>query len=62
MCSWCPPCRSLGPLLEEVSSRRQLLLAKVDIDILPGIALDYEVFIIIPNTVELLVILLADAF
>ena len=44
-CRWCGPCRSLTPLLEGVASEQhgEVELAKVDIDALPDLALQYGV-------------------
>ncbi len=42
--SWCGPCRTLTPLLEEAVARRDgdVVLAKVDVDANPGIASRYS--------------------
>ena len=29
---WCGPCKAIGPVLEQVASERELLVAKVDTD------------------------------
>ena len=44
-CRWCNPCKILTPLLEEVVSKAKgnVDLAKVDIDELPDLALEYNV-------------------
>ncbi len=41
--SWCGPCRTLTPLLEEAVARRggDVVLAKVDVDANPGVASRY---------------------
>lgn len=43
--SWCGPCHSLGPLLEDVASvnKGKMELVKVNVDILPDLALQYQV-------------------
>lgn len=43
--SWCGPCRTLGPRLERVidSFGGKVLLAKVDIDLCPSLAEEYQV-------------------
>lgn len=43
--SWCGPCRSLGPLLEDVASvnKGKMELVKVNVDVLPDLALQYQV-------------------
>jgi putative thioredoxin len=42
---WCGPCRMLGPVLEREAEARQteLVLAKVDVDAHPELALRYQV-------------------
>ncbi len=42
---WCVPCRTLGPILENLAhkSHGQFRLAKVDVDTNPGLAMRYEV-------------------
>lgn len=42
---WCGPCHSLGPLLEDVASvnKGKMELVKVNVDILPDLALQYQV-------------------
>lgn len=44
-CRWCGPCRTLGPLLEEeVGGRKgRVELAKVDVDKLQELAVQYDV-------------------
>ena len=46
-CSWCRPCQALTPLLEEVVSELggKLELAKVNVDSLPDLALQYQVIV-----------------
>jgi putative thioredoxin len=41
--AWCAPCRALGPVLEEVADRREMVLAKVDTDANPGISQRYGI-------------------
>lgn len=43
--SWCVPCKALQPRLESIVSeqRGQLRLARVDVDELADLALDYEI-------------------
>jgi thioredoxin 1 len=41
--SWCGPCKELGPLLEEVAEELQVDVAKVDVDILPDLALEHNI-------------------
>jgi putative thioredoxin len=41
--SWCAPCRALGPVLEEVADKREMVLAKVDTDANPGISQRYGI-------------------
>lgn len=36
--SWCPPCRALEPILEDISNSRKYKIAKVNIDDNPSIA------------------------
>lgn len=45
ICSWCGPCKLLGPRLESIiaSSAGKVHLAKVDVDDLAEIAMDYKV-------------------
>ena len=41
---WCGPCRMLGPVLErEVAARREIDLAKLDVDANPGVASRYGI-------------------
>ncbi|MBU8816798.1 thioredoxin [Mycolicibacterium goodii] len=37
---WCPPCRAIGPILEEIAAEKagELIIAKVDIDTNPEVA------------------------
>lgn len=43
--SWCGPCRTMGPVIEEVSSvmSERFNTIKVDVDKLPTIAADYGI-------------------
>ncbi|KAK6170595.1 hypothetical protein SNE40_018953 [Patella caerulea] len=43
--TWCGPCKVLGPRLEAIISDKKgkVVMAKVDIDENPGLAMDYEV-------------------
>lgn len=36
--SWCPPCKALAPVLEDISNSRKYKIAKVNIDDNPSIA------------------------
>lgn len=36
--SWCPPCKALAPVLEEISNSRKYKIAKVNVDDNPSIA------------------------
>lgn len=50
---WCGPCRSLGPILEELASdRSELKIVKVNVDKEPDLARKYDVMSI-PNLVLL---------
>jgi len=40
---WCGPCRQLGPVLEEASAERGVVLAKVDVDANQRVALEYGI-------------------
>ncbi len=41
---WCGPCKMIAPVLEELASERDdLIIAKVDVDTSPGIAMRYGV-------------------
>jgi len=43
--TWCPPCRTLGPVLEKVVAERdgEVVLAKVDVDANPRAAASFQV-------------------
>ncbi|VDD77026.1 unnamed protein product [Mesocestoides corti] len=43
--SWCGPCKMLGPRLEDVMAKHmdKVLLAKVDVDAMEELAMQYEV-------------------
>jgi putative thioredoxin len=43
--AWCGPCRALGPILEKAADERdgKVVLAKVDTDANPRIAMDYRI-------------------
>lgn len=41
--SWCVPCRSMHPLMEELSTEDSFLVAEVDIDEAPELADRYSV-------------------
>lgn len=43
--AWCPPCRLISPILDELAARHDgaLKVAKVDVDADPGIAATYRV-------------------
>ena len=42
---WCPPCRMIAPILDELAAERsgRLAVAKVDVDAQPGLAVRYGV-------------------
>ncbi|MEA2297509.1 MAG: putative thioredoxin [Solirubrobacteraceae bacterium] len=40
---WCGPCRALGPVLEEATKDRAVVLAKVDAEACPNLAAYYQV-------------------
>ena len=39
---WCGPCKALAPLLEEAVEQQGVELARVDVDVLADIALEWE--------------------
>jgi thioredoxin 1 len=43
--SWCPPCRMIAPILDQLAERHagRLKVAKVDVDAEPGLAATYQV-------------------
>ncbi len=43
--AWCAPCRMLGPVLEREESAREgrVVLAKVDVDVNPGLSRRFQV-------------------
>lgn len=43
--AWCPPCRLIAPVLDELAERHdgRLKVAKVDVDADPGLAATYRV-------------------
>lgn len=43
--AWCPPCRMIAPVLDELAARHdgRLKVAKVDVDADPGLAARYQV-------------------
>ena len=45
LCRWCGPCKTLAPILEGAVQNRggRVELAKVDIDSLQDLAMDYKV-------------------
>ena len=45
LCSWCGPCKTLGPNLESAVTElgEKVDLAKVDVDILPELAMAHNV-------------------
>ena len=49
--NWCPPCRMLAPILEEIAAERSdVLIAKVDVDENTGLAVRYGISSI-PNVI-----------
>ena len=41
---WCGPCRMLSPVLEEIAeSDQNLVIMKIDTDLLPELAMEYKV-------------------
>ena len=47
ICSWCGPCKLLGPRLESIVASREgkVNLAKIDVDDNADLAMEYEVSI-----------------
>ena len=44
--AWCPPCRMLGPVIDRVADAHagdDAVVAKVDVDVAPGLAARYGV-------------------
>ncbi len=42
--AWCGPCRMLAPVLEELEKERpDLKICKIDVDDVPGLAMQYRV-------------------
>ncbi|MDD4353884.1 MAG: thioredoxin [Candidatus Nanoarchaeia archaeon] len=42
--TWCPPCKMLGPIIEEISKEmKSIIVAKADTANCPKICMDYEV-------------------
>ena len=42
--TWCGPCKMLSPVIEQVEREKpELVVVKVDVDELPGIAADYGI-------------------
>jgi len=43
--TWCPPCRMLSPIIEEIAEEmsKKLVVAKADTAVCPKICMDYEV-------------------
>ncbi len=43
--AWCPPCRMIAPILDELAERHEgrLKIAKVDVDADPGLAATFQV-------------------
>lgn len=42
-CSWCGPCRELGPRLEAAAEEAGIALVKVDVDEHTNLAMEYDV-------------------
>ncbi|MCI8814169.1 MAG: thioredoxin [Lachnospiraceae bacterium] len=43
---WCSHCRTISPVLDELSSEGQVRVAKVDVDQSPGLAQKYKIMAI----------------
>lgn len=41
--TWCGPCKQLAPILEEISTEVDTLIAKIDVDDNPDIASKYNI-------------------
>jgi thioredoxin 1 len=41
---WCPPCRMLSPIIEEIESKKIVRVLKVNVDELRDLALRYQIF------------------
>jgi thioredoxin 1 len=41
---WCPPCRMLSPIVEEIESKKNVKVLKVNVDELRDLALRYQIF------------------
>jgi thioredoxin 1 len=41
---WCPPCRMLSPIIEEIESKKIVKVLKVNVDELKELALRYQIF------------------
>jgi thioredoxin 1 len=41
---WCPPCRALAPVIDEISESGLIKVVKIDVDGAKGVASKYKVF------------------